>query len=217
MSRSKTTILLSALTGGVAAVSAYVFLFRPWHLKWGVEPDELRQPMPLDEAVPSPTYVTNRAVTIHATPGQIWPWLAQMGELPRGGYYSYAWIERSMGMQVDNAEKVLPECQELTVGQRLDHAGSMVVRAFEPSHFLVLGPPEGMQQGDATWCILLQPKEDGTTRLISRVRARISADMRGVFWFGILDPGQFIMERKWLLGVKERAERRAAKPAIAAA
>jgi hypothetical protein len=28
----------------------------------------------------------------------------------------------------------------------------------------------------------------------------------GFFWLALLDPGQFIMERKWLLGVKARAE-----------
>ena len=46
----------------------------------------------------------------------------------------------------------------------------------------------------------------------SRAAARGShADRRGLFWLALLDPGQFVMERKMLLGIKERAEARASR------
>ena len=67
------------------------------------------------------TYVTNRAITIDASPQVVWPWLAQMGELPRGGFYSYDWIEQLMGMKVSSAAGTLPQHQTLEVGQALGH------------------------------------------------------------------------------------------------
>ena len=51
--------------------------------------------------------MTNRAITIDARPEEIWPWLAQMGELPRGGFYSHMWVERLMGMRVENADRMI--------------------------------------------------------------------------------------------------------------
>jgi hypothetical protein len=79
---------------GIGVIAGYLFIIRPWHLRWGATQEESGRPMPLDDRVAKPTYVTNRALTIHALPEAIWPWLAQMGELPRGGFYSYEWVER---------------------------------------------------------------------------------------------------------------------------
>jgi hypothetical protein len=192
--------------GAAAALGAYLVL-RPRHLRWGATGEEIASALPLDDVVGDPTYVTNRAVTINATPERVWPWLVQMGELPRGGFYTYAWIERLLGMDVENAAAILPQFQDLQAGDRIDHAGNLIVRAIEPNHHVVLGPPVGTPTGDATWAIVLIPTREGTTRLLSRVRARLAATPRGVFWLALLDPGQFVMERRWLLGVKERAER----------
>ncbi|MGZ5493710.1 MAG: hypothetical protein ACXW3E_09620 [Thermoanaerobaculia bacterium] len=195
------------IAGGAAtAVGAYLAL-RPWHVRWGATDEEIAASLPLDDVVPDPTYVTNRGVTIEATLENIWPWLVQMGESPRGGFYTYTWIERLLGMEVSNAEVILPQFQELQPGDRIDHAGNLIVRAIEANHHIVLGPPVGTPTGDATWTIVLTRRDDGTTRLLSRVRARLAATPRGAFWLALLDPGQFVMERRWLLGVKERAER----------
>jgi hypothetical protein len=62
-----------------------------------------------------------------------------------------------------------------------------------------------------TWAIALSPRPNGSTRLVSRCRARLPRGPKGLFWFSILDPGQFLMERKMLLGIKERAEATAAR------
>jgi hypothetical protein len=109
-------------------------------------------------------------------------------------------------MAVENADSLLPEYQTLAVGDRLDREGNLLVKAVEPNHHLVLGPPPGIPSADVTWSMLLLPEDIGTTRLLSRVRARIRPNLRAGFWFVLLDPGQFMMERRWLLGVKERAE-----------
>lgn len=55
---------LAALRG--AALLAYAGLVRPWHLRWGATPDETGRPLPGDELVDNPRFVSTRAVTINA-------------------------------------------------------------------------------------------------------------------------------------------------------
>jgi hypothetical protein len=188
-------------------LAAYAFAIRPWHRRWGATEVEIDRAMPGDELVPHPSYLTNRAVTIHARPAHIWPWLVQMGEAPRGGFYSYTVVERVLGMHVVNADHLLPGYEHLAVGDVLDRGGNMVVKAIAHSQYLVLGPPDGNGWGMSTWSIALYPLDDERTRLVSRVRARVdhwTLPMLGMAL--LLDPGQFIMERKWLLGLKQRVE-----------
>jgi hypothetical protein len=129
-----------------------------------------------------------------------------MGELPRGGFYSYEWIERLMGMRVENADRIMPEYQELTIGDALDRTGNMTVRAIDPGHTLVLGPPPGLWL-DTAWAMAVYPTEDGGTRLVSRVRAQVVRwSPMAVFMMLLVDTGQFIMERKFLIEIKKRAE-----------
>ena len=202
------------IIAGLGASAAYALL-RPFHLRWGATDAEIARAMPLDEDVPEPTYVTNRAVTIHARPEHAWPWLAQMGESPRGGYYSHAWIERLMGMRVANANTLLPEFQRVEPGDVIDRTGYMTVKAVEPGRYLVLGPPDEGSDVNSTWALVLYRRGDGATRLVSRVRARLPRGARGLFWLALLDPGQFVMERKMLLEIKRRAEALAAAGATA--
>lgn len=203
-----------ALAAGIAAAAGYALLVRPWHLRWGARREEIERPMPADDVVRHPTLVTNRAITIEARPEAVWPWLAQMGESPRGGFYSYEWVERLMGMNVQNADRILPEGQNLEVGQALDRAGNLLVKALETGRHLVLGPPPKADV-EATWAMALYPEGDAATRLVSRVRSRPGRSLKALFWTLLLDPGQFLMERRMLLGIKERAEsgsRAAASP-----
>jgi hypothetical protein len=113
-------------------------------------------------------------------------------------------------MQVANAERVLSEYQHLAVGDALDRAGNMRVKAIARDKALVLGPPDDLEWGASTWAIALYPLDEERTRLVSRVRARLDRGTpQGIFWLLLLDPGQLLMEREWLRGVKERAERAA--------
>lgn len=197
----------------LAALGGLVYFraVRPWHVRWGATDGEISRAMPLDHVIERPTYVTNRAITIRAAPHDVWPWLAQMGELPRGGFYSYEWVERLFGMRVENAGRILPEYQRIEQGDVLDRKGTMTVRGVEPGRWLVLGPPGAQPFGDATWCLALYPKWPSETRLISRVRARINLrNPANLLLLALLDSGQFVMERKMLLLIKERVERAAA-------
>jgi hypothetical protein len=213
MTRNRKALVGTATVGaGVAAVAAYVGLVRRWHLRWGCTDEEVAREMPLDAEVADPTYVTNRAITIRALPQQIWPWLAQMGELPRGGFYSYVAVERLLKMEVENADRILSEFQNPKVGDALDRAGTMLVKAVEPNRFLVLGPPPTAEMS-VTWALGLYPASDGSTRLVSRCRARLPQGSKGLLWLALLDPGQFVMERKMLLEIKKRAESSASRSA----
>jgi hypothetical protein len=211
----RTSVAAGGVAAGAAAFATYALAIRPWHLRWGATDEEIARTLALDDRVERPDYVTNRAITIHAGPRDVWPWLVQMGELPRGGFYSYEWIERLMGMRVANAESVLPWFQRLNVGQPLDRKAEMIVKAVETDRFLVLGPPDGLPDMAVTWALVLFPGQNGDTRLVSRVRARLPRGPRGWFWFALLDPGQFVMERKMLLYIKRRAEALAAAAAAA--
>ena len=198
-----------AVAGGVAFTS----VVRPWYSRWGATDAEIDRVMPLDERIPDPTMSTTMAITINARPDAIWPWLVQIGDPPRAGYYSYTWIERMVGMDVQNAGRILPEVQSVEVGQALDRNGTMIVQAVDPGHSLVLGPPPSVDYLQCTWAFALYPITERSTRLVTRVRARFCYGdiMRGTpvytwpTWL-LIDPGAFIMERKMLHEIKRLAE-----------
>jgi len=200
----RTRALVIASAGALAY--AYLRVLRPRHLRWGATDEEIARRMLGDDQIERPVVVTNRAVTVDAPPEDVWPWLAQMGELPRGGFYSYEWIERMMGMTVENADRIMPECQNLQVGDPLDRAGNMIVRAVNPGRALVLGARPGLWI-DSTWAIAVYPAGEGQTRLVSRVRAQVKRwTPTAPLMMALLDPGHLVMERKFLLEVKKRAE-----------
>src|SRR5574338_1514041 len=72
-----------------------VMLLMPWMDRWGASENEISASLAGDELVSSPRYVYNRAVTVNATPEQIYPWLVQMGA-EKGGMYSYSWFETNV-------------------------------------------------------------------------------------------------------------------------
>jgi hypothetical protein len=200
---------LNVLAAAGAASAAGIYLLRKWQRRWNANAAEIAQRMPLDEEVEDPTYVTNRAITIRALPEHIWPWLAQMGESPRGGFYSFPVVERLLGMKIRNADEVLSEFQNPEIGDVLDRGGTMRVKAAVRNQVLVLGPPPTNELA-VTWALALYPI-DGTTRLVSRCRARLPRGIGGLAARLVLDPGQLVMERKMLLEIKKRAEKLAAR------
>jgi hypothetical protein len=207
-----------SMAGVSMATAAYLSLIRPWYRNWGATREEIERPMPLDERIHEPTIVTTRGVTVHARPEQIWPWIVQMGEPPRAGFYSYTWIERLQGLQIENTDRVLPEYQRIEVGASLDEAGNMKVLAVEPGRFLALGPPDIYDWLQSTWVIALYPVDEHATRLVTRVRAhvRVQGMLRALppttwpLWV-LIDPGVFVMERKMLLEIKRLAEAHASE------
>jgi len=70
--------IASLILIGVAVLVVW-FLYRPWALTWGSTDEEIARAMPGDEVLENPTFNATRAVTIEATPEEIWPWIVQIG------------------------------------------------------------------------------------------------------------------------------------------
>jgi len=80
-----------------------------------------------------------------------------------------------------------------------------LIRRVEEGRAIVFAPPE--VEAEATWVVVLEPQADGKTRLISRNRARFRHTFAAVLRYMLVDPGHFLVERKWLLGIREKAAR----------
>jgi hypothetical protein len=192
---------------GLAVLAVIVIVaLTPWMDRWGATSAEINAAFPGDELVLSPRYVYNRVVTINATPEEIYPWLVQMGA-ERGGMYTYSWFETNiLRCELINADRIHEEWQGLNVGDKVKMCpGDWGPPAYEvallvPDHAVVLGHQENGQWSDV-WQFILVPQADGTTRFVARGRDTKT----GTIW-DVIRPGQFIMERGMLLGIKERAE-----------
>jgi len=196
--------LLVPTLAATAAVSAYACLLRPRVQDWGATPEEASRCMPGDEIIPGAVLQTTRATTIEAPQDCVWPWLVQMGPRPRGGAYTYDWIENLFGLDIHSVDQILPEFQHLEAGDVIGREGlGLTVRLVEPGWYLVL---EWLGAA-ATWTFGLYPGKGGTTRLIFRNRLRGSGPLFRLFVFAFMEPGSLVMERKMLLGVRQRAER----------
>ena len=122
---------------GVAA-AVYFRVLRPWHLHWGATAEEASSEVAGDELMPEPDIVSTRVVEIGAPPSAIWPWLVQMGP-GRGGAYTYDWIERRLGIDIRNTDRVIPELQHLKVGDEIPMPGyTMRVERLDPGQATVV-------------------------------------------------------------------------------
>ena len=182
---------------GTAAVAAYAGLAVPWMRGWGSSPQEMHRALPGDELVARPAVQTTREIEIDAPVHEVWPWLAQIGQ-DRGGFYSYAWLENLAGCEMVNAEFEHDEWLHRDVGEIVplhpDHG--VCVARFEPEHVLVL---EG-------WgAFVLEPL--GETRTLLTIRGRSPRGVAALVYVLLVEIPHFVMERKMLLGIKDRAER----------
>jgi hypothetical protein len=221
------------VAAGTAAIAAYNFFVRPWERRWGATDVEVQRPFPGDHFVPQPRLEATHAVTIQAPPEQVWPWLVQMGQ-GRGGLYSYDWLENAAGLNIHSADHILPEYQNLKVGDviPLEPGGDgPPVVILEPNRALVMAGradahSEGafaLKNGDpnayfsVSWGFYLEDAGDQTTRLIERFRLDWNPTLANNVAFGFfLEPAAFLMERKMLLGIKERVEATLKSPAALA-
>jgi hypothetical protein len=180
---------------GTAGTALYALVIRPWHLRWGAEPEDEKRPLPGDELLPKDGTQIH-AVTIDAPVEEVWPWLAQLGQ-DRGGFYSYEWLENLAGCQMENADRVRPEWQHRELGEavQLHPAGGLRVSVFEPERALGL---EGWGK------IALEPLGRDRTRLIAR--GSVPCGVGAVAYRLLMEIPHFLMERRMLLGIKERVE-----------
>ena len=200
------TKMLATAAGTAAALETTRRLVRTPVLTWGATEEEAGRSLPGDELLEDPAVVSTRAITIDAPPSAVWPWLVQMGS-GRAGAYTYDWIENLFGLGMQSADRVLPEFQDIAVGDSFELGPGrphMRVEVLEPERALAFR----FEDGTWVWSFGLYP-QDGSTRLVSRNRIATpgaSLPARAVSQL-LMEPGSLVMERKMLLGIKERSER----------
>jgi hypothetical protein len=187
-------------------------------LRWGATDEGIAAAQPGDELISDPDVTVTRAITIRRSPELVWPWIAQLGQ-GRGGFYSYDFLENLVGCDIHSADRVVPEWQQIGVGDdvRLAPTAALKVAILEPGRALVLqgSPPIAHTPPfDSTWAFVLREQPDGTTRLLSRERYGYRR------WWApfVVEPTRaisFVMSRKMLLGIRNRAERDSLSPALA--
>jgi uncharacterized protein YndB with AHSA1/START domain len=205
---------VSAATAMVIYAAAAVVLW-PLHRSWGSEPAEHALALPGDPADRRPALEIQHAVTVNAPPEAVWPWLVQLGQ-DRAGFYSYDWLERAFGVDINNVFEIRPEWQSRRAGDRVratqdSYLGGVLgrdlgwtVKDVEPGRALVL----------QYWgAFVLEPTADGRTRFIIRTKV---GNAQTPAWAAAFDMmafqlPHFIMERRMMLRIKSLAEANALK------
>jgi hypothetical protein len=178
-------------------------LLRRWHRTWGATEEEAAAPMPGDGLLPHAQYRCTRAITVSAPPGEVWPWLVQVG-YRRAGWYANDLLDN---FARPSARTIVPELQDLHVGQRL----AFVPRSSERTAFAVDGyvAPEWLlwRTPNRTWAWRLSPLPDGRTRLVTRMHTVYEWSRPFVLLTVLLaEVGDFPMMRRMLRGIRDRAE-----------
>ncbi|WP_448639395.1 hypothetical protein [Geodermatophilus sp. URMC 63] len=188
-------------------------LLRHWHRTWGATPDEVAATMPGDDLLPRIQYRCTRAITVAATPAEVWPWLVQVG-VGRAGWYADDLLDN---FARPSAREIIPDLQDIHVGQQLPWLPHPSARTA----FFVDGytAPEWLlwRMASRTWAWRLVPLPGERTRVVTRMHARYE-------WKRPLTPlmvllmevADFPMMRRMLRGIRDRAEaehrRRATAP-----
>lgn len=181
----------------------YLIVIRPWHLHWGATNRETELSLPGDTLVVKPDFNATRGITIHASPNLIWRWIIQIGS-GRAGWYSIDWIDNA---GIKSAEKILKEFQKIEVGQFIpftpNQKNGMWINEFKAHDYILWTDKEGK----ASWLWYLTPIEDGTTRLLTRLRTTYQWKGIWIVYYLLYDFGDIIMMRNCLKGIKRRAEK----------
>ncbi len=191
------TIVLAA-----SLAAAYQLLLRGRILTWGATPSEAASRLAGDELLEGADCVATRAIGIDAPPAAVWPWLAQMGPSPRGGAYTYDWIENLLGLDMHSVDRVLPEYQAPRVGDMIAFGSSrMRLERVDPHRAIAWRSTDG----NWVWTFVITQQPGGGSRLISRNSYRLPT-IAGRIGMVPMEPASLVMERKMLLGIKRRAE-----------
>jgi hypothetical protein len=181
-------------------------LYRHWHLRWRATDAEVVSAMPGDEIVPEPSFTATRAITIAASPEQVWPWIVQIGTR-RAGFYSYDLFDNAARSSADH---ILPEFQATRIGDwvpmssKVDETTAFKVKAFKPNQWLLWA------KSHSTWSWQLTSVDGGRTRLVTRLKEQYpwrSSPGLALLTLILFEFGDFPMMRKLLLGIRQRAER----------
>ena len=212
--------ILAGVGGATVATVALLTPFlRERRSHWGLDSKMAAREYPGDHLIAEPRWSWTHGVEIDAPPNVVWPWIAQLGA-DRAGFYSYQFLENIAGCELRNAESIHPEWA-LRPGDALvlhPHVPPLRVVAAEPGRYLLaeaaadpLARVVGAGWVAVSWLIVLEALGATRCRLISRYRCACSDDVATRLAFGpeLVEPVGFAMDRRMLLGIKQRAERRA--------
>jgi hypothetical protein len=208
----------------VLAVPAIIYHLglRHWCLTWGTTAAEVHATLPGDDLFPDYSGEATHAITIHASPQQVWPWLMQIGQ-DRSGFYSYTFLENVFACDMPKVERLVPDWKPRAPGETVwfcnpkhfDGQGRMIAAIVDPGRAFTMVSPNDWQSlkaggraREGFWAFTLEPLPDGQTRLIARLRSgpppSLPARMLGrLFW----EPAHFVMERKMLHTIRDLSER----------
>ncbi len=205
----------AGVAGAAIMVLAWLTPFlRSARNHWGLSADEASTPRPGDELVPDPRWSWTHAVEVQASPERVWPWVAQIGA-DRGGFYSYQWLENLAGCELRNAEAIHGEWAHQVGDDLVLHPKMPPLRVVSvvPGQSLVAfaapdepARAEGRPWASASWAFLVEPLGSGRCRVVSRFRVACSTDLATRLAQGptLLEPVGFAMDRRMLLGIRDR-------------
>lgn len=209
---------VAAGVGGAAIMVAAMLtpFLRRARSHWGLDAATAERRYPGDELVPEPRWSWTHGIEIDAPAEEVWPWVAQIGA-DRAGFYSYQWLENIAGCEVRNAEAVHPSWA-VREGDALRLHPDLALRVVslrEGEHCVAHAPADpaaraaGEGWAEVTWLFFVEPLGRERCRFISRYRIDCADDIATRIKLGptFVEPIGFAMDRRMLMGVKERAER----------
>jgi hypothetical protein len=212
--------------GGAGLMGVHILLLpllRDYRIRWGTTEEEANANLPGDELVHNPKLRMTWGITINAPVEDVWPWVVQMGQ-GRGGFYTYQFLENIAGCQIYNADRILPEHQQIPIeaGVSLAPDMSMNIALHEEGHYFFLHSFMDMTTMEAIdpkedpitekfmkigWGFYLQKIGENQTRFLSRWLTDYDPALINKIAINLfLEPIGFVMGRKMLIGTKQRAE-----------
>lgn len=213
--------VLAGMAGaGIMTASLLTPFLRRRRARWGVPGAAAERALPGDDLVPRPRWTWTHGIEVAAPAEAVWPWIAQIGA-DRGGFYSYQWLENLIGCHVRNADRIHPGWAAHQNGELRLHpkAPPLRIALLVPGRSLVASMPpapaaraagDGTRWMAATWLFHVEPIGPRRCRVISRYRCATSDDLISRLQFGpaLVEPVSFAMDRRMLIGVRQRAERK---------
>lgn len=145
--------------GGVVALVAFFLVIRPVTLGLGTTKAERTAVLSGDRYIETVRSGYTQAITIDASPAEVWPWLVQVGH-GRAGWYNFDVInrlaDRNYFYEADgSAERIIPELQSVSLGDQINmvpQLGMTVVELIPQRRLLLVGQPDNPKAStNAVW------------------------------------------------------------------
>ncbi len=207
-------MIIRAILVTAILLALYILLVRPWMLRMGATPEEIRAALPGDGLVVNPNWKYTQAVDVHAPREIVWGYVVQMG-YKRAGWYNWDFINRLAGPDYfyegkRSAQRIIPELQHLREGDKVNLTPQLGMKAeiVRPPHTLMM---TGRVRDDylVVWTYYLKEIGRENTRLLVRWRSNQNEGWGlRLLNYLIMEPGGGgIQQSQNLKGIKIRSEK----------